>query len=180
MLKESDIIRTLLRDRVKILSYLDSFLGDYQMAEDSFQEVCALAVAKVDFFTEETHLLRWALSVGRNKSIDAMRRRSRQPCVLDDEILEELESQWIAESSLPLGEDVERMEILKHCLGKLSENSRRIVDLRYVDGLKSMRIAEILGRKVESVYRALTRAHVALRECMERQAAAPRKPQKET
>ena len=78
--------------------------------------------------------------------------------------------QWIAESSHPLGGDSERVEVLKGCLGELTERSRQIVDLRYVDGLKSGRIAEMLGRKVESVYRTLTRAHVALRDCMEQHA----------
>ena len=167
MLKEPDIVRALLRDRVKILSYLDSFLCDFQLAEDCFQDVCVAAMAKEGSFDDETHLLRWALRAGRNKSIDAVRRRSRQPCVLDDEVLTELENQWIDASSLPRIEDSVRIEALKECLNRLTENSRHIVNLRYLDGLKSGRIAELLGRKVESVYRTLTRAHVALRECVE-------------
>ena len=52
-------------------------------------------------------------------------------------------------------------------MANLSENSRQIVQLRYLDELKSGRIAEIMGRKVETIYRTLTRALVSLRSCME-------------
>ena len=41
------------------------------------------------------------------------------------------------------------------------------VDLRYVDGRGSSRIADLLDRKVESIYRLLTRTHGVLRECMD-------------
>lgn len=171
MLHEPDIVRALLRDRVKILSYLDSILGDFHLAEDCFQELCAAAVGKDDYFEDETHLLRWSLRAGRNKAIDSVRRRSRQECLLDSEILEALEEQWLAESSNALENDSDRVQALKACLDELTDNSRRIVDLRYTEGLKSGRIAEILGRKVEAVYRSLARSHVALRECMERRLA---------
>ena len=168
MLSESDIVRTLLQDRIKILAYLDSFLGDYQLAEDCFQDVCAAAVDKQDYFNDENHVLRWALRAGRNKSIDLVRRRSRERQILDEKILDQLEDQWFSQSTYPADEDSVRVEALRECLAALTANSRRIVHLRYSDGLKPARIAELLERKVASVYRALTRAHVALRECMER------------
>ena len=171
MLNESDIVRSLLKDRLKILSYLDSILSDFHLAEDCYQDVCAAAVAMVDYFEDATHVLRWSLRTGRNKAIDSLRRRDRQPCALDDGALEALEKQWLAESSHPSHpseNDSDRIHALKGCLGELTENSRKIVTLRYHEGLNSGRIAELLGRKVEAVYRSLARAHVVLRECMER------------
>ncbi len=174
MLDESAIIRILLRDRIKILSYIDSFLSDPQLAEDCFQDVCAAAVAKGGELVDEEHVLRWALRVGRNKSVDIARKRTRQPVLLDDDVLDALEHQLTAEA--PISDyQAERVAALRHCLDTLTDNTRRIVDLRYVDGMKTGRIAELLGRKVESVYRALTRAHVALRVCME-QNLHPNKP----
>lgn len=169
MLNESDIVRSLLKNRLKILSYLDSILSDFHLAEDCYQDVCAAAVAKVDYFEDATHVLRWSLRTGRNKAIDLLRRRDRQPCGLDDGALEALEGQWLAESSHPSECDSDRIHALKGCLGELTENSRKIVEFRYHEGLKSGRIAELLGRKVETVYRSLARTHVVLRECMKRQ-----------
>ena len=165
MLDESTTVRLLIRERIKILSYIDSFLGDLQLSEDCFQDVCAAAVARDESFEDETHLLRWALRVGRNKSVDLARKRSRQPVILDEDVLDSLEDQWVAEEKSD--HQAERVRLLRRCLESLTKNSRRIVELRYVEGMKSGHIAESLGRKVESIYRALTRAHVTLRECME-------------
>jgi len=173
MIDESTTIRILIRERIKILSYIDSFLGDLQLSEDCFQDVCAAAVARDESFEDETHLLRWALRVGRNKSVDLARKRSRQPVILDDD---SLEGQWVAEETPPSDQQAQRIQTLRQCLDSLTENSRRIVQLRYVEGMKSGRIAESLGRKVESIYRALTRAHVALRECMEQKLQQPSSP----
>lgn len=167
MLTESSIVRILLRDRIQILSYIDSFLDDPSLAEDCYQDVCAAAVAKGEQFEEETHVLKWALRVGRNKSVDLCRKRSRQPVVLDDDVLELLEAQWMAGLAPSSDYQIDRIERLKHCLSSLTEASQRIVRLRYVDGMKTGRIAELLGRKVASVYQSLTRAHLTLRNCME-------------
>jgi RNA polymerase sigma-70 factor (ECF subfamily) len=109
VLNESDIVRSLLKDRLKILSYLDSILSDFHLAEDCYQDVCAAAVAKVDYFEDATHMLRWSLRTGRNKAIDSLRRRDRQPCGLDDGALEALEGQWLAESSHPPDEARDRV-----------------------------------------------------------------------
>ncbi len=171
MLAESEIVRTILRERVEILSYINSFLTDPHLAEDCFQDVCAAAVSKRDFFEDATHVIRWALKVARNKAIDLARLRSRQPVVLDEDVLELLEGQWSEGMARGTMDSTVRVQALQACLEGLTEYGRRIVDLRYVDGLKSSRIADLLGRKVESIYRALTRTHVALRECMHRRLA---------
>lgn len=168
MLDESSIVRTLLRDRAQVLSYIDSFLGDYPAAEDCYQDVCAAAVSNQSGFESETHLLRWVMRVGRNKSIDLVRKRSRQPVLLDDDVLELLEAQWFSADQAHRGGSTECVESLRACLNSLTDNNRHIIELRYTDGMKTGRIAEVLGRKVESVYRALTRAHVQLRDCMDR------------
>jgi len=167
LLNESDIIRVILRERVEILAYIDSFLSDAHLAEDCFQDVCAAALSKAASFNDGEHVIRWALRVARNKAVDLARVRNRQPVVLDDAVLDLLEDQWIGWRESPSEHVADRVAALKECLDSLTASSRRVVDLRYVDGLKSSRIAELLGRKVEAVYRVLTRAHTALRVCME-------------
>ena len=64
MLNQSDVVRLLLRDRIKIQSYVDSFLNDAHLAEDCFQETCAAAVAKDLAFEDETHLSIRVIVVG--------------------------------------------------------------------------------------------------------------------
>ena len=168
MLKESDTVRALLSNRIKILSYLDSIVNDFHLSEDCYQDVCAAAVSKIDYFEDAEHLLRWSFRTGRNKAIDALRRRNRQPCGLEDTVLKALEGQWQTESTHSSFES-DQTYTLKKCLQELTENGRKMVMLRYHEGMKSGKIAALMGRKVETVYRSLGRAHVSLRECMKRQ-----------
>ena len=63
-------------------------------------------------------------------------------------------------------------QALQSCLEQLNDNNRRIIEFRYFDELKSARIAELLGRNVAAVYRALSRIHSTLRECVDNKLAA--------
>lgn len=168
MLSESAIVRFLLRDRIQIQSYIDSFLRDSASAEDCYQDACVAAVAKEDnYFEDEAHVFRWVLRVGRNKAVDLCRKRNREPIILDDDVLVSLEAQWDIQHDPDLGLQTERVAQLKECISSLTESSQRVVHLRYVDGIKTGRIAELMGRKAATVYQTLTRAHSTLRKCME-------------
>ncbi len=168
MLSESAIVRILLRDRIQIQAYIDSFINDSASSEDCYQDVCAAAVAKGDYFEDETHVFRWALRVGRNKAVDLCRKRSREPVLLDSDVLEMLEAQWEGQQTAGSGFQDDRIVSLRKCLAQLTDSSKRVLHLRYVDGMKTGRIASLLDRKVETVYQTLTRAHAALRKCMEK------------
>ena len=167
MLNESTVVRILVRDRIQIQAYIDSFLGDAASAGDCYQDVCAAAVAKEEHFEDETHVFRWALRVGRNKAVDLCRKRSRDPIALDDDVLDWLEAEWMSHLAPSSDSQADRVERLRECLSALTEASQRVVNLRYIDGMKTGRIAELLGRKVATIYQTLTRAHAALRKCME-------------
>ena len=60
----------------------------------------------------------------------------------------------------------DEMDHLRQCLDKLAPKTRRIVNLKYVEGLSGIQIAELVGSRVHSVYVALTRAHRNLQSCI--------------
>ncbi|MCX5758447.1 MAG: sigma-70 family RNA polymerase sigma factor [Candidatus Hydrogenedentes bacterium] len=62
----------------------------------------------------------------------------------------------------------ERVDRLAHCLAALSEQDRMIVDLFYVQGLKYVQIAEILGLNVNTLSAKLRRARLKLRGLLEK------------
>lgn len=59
------------------------------------------------------------------------------------------------------------VEALKHCLEKIPDKSREIIRLRYYVGLSFAQIAEMMGLKSDSVYRASYRLKSTLRSCIE-------------
>ena len=62
----------------------------------------------------------------------------------------------------------ERLDALTGCIGELAPKAREIVQLRYQREHSPTEIARLVDRTVNSVNVALSKARVALRECMER------------
>jgi RNA polymerase sigma-70 factor (ECF subfamily) len=56
---------------------------------------------------------------------------------------------------------------LDHCLGKLAEADRQIVEKRYAEGLRITRIAEELGRNVATLRVQLFRIRQSLLLCVQ-------------
>ncbi len=166
------IVGTILRQRNEILAYINAFLNDSHLAEDCLQEVSSAALEHRDSFEDESHIIRWTLRVARNKAIDLARKRQRQPKTLPDDVLDLIEEQWAAELAEHGEEPAKDLEYLEQCVETLSPNARKLVELRYFEGLSSAHVAQTVEKKVETVYQALARAHVALRECVERKLAA--------
>jgi RNA polymerase sigma-70 factor (ECF subfamily) len=171
-LSDEKIVALILRDRNEILAYVNGFLNDGHLAEDCLQEVSSAALDRRNSFENETHVIGWALRVARNKAVDLARKRQRQPRTLPVDVLELIEEQWAADLAARSVEPSKELEYLDQCVKTLSANARKLVEMRYFEGLSSSHIASALEKKVETVYQALARAHVALRACVERKLAS--------
>jgi len=161
---QQTIVRVLMRDRAKLLAYIGAIVRDYHVAEDVLQEVSALAVEKQDQIHDEQTLLPWLRVAARYKSLKALEKRGRRPVLMDGQLLDLMESQWQQADRLSTQEV---HEALQGCLNKLTPHARRLIELRYGAGLKGRALAEALGRKVDTLYKLLTRTHSALARCMQ-------------
>ena len=65
-----------------------------------------------------------------------------------------------------------RADALRNCIDGLSEKSRETIRMRYFEGLRGNQVAEKLGRKPETVYKALQRIYVTLAQCIQRKLTA--------
>ena len=169
-LSETTIVRVLVAERARLLAYIWVIVRDVHLVEDVFQEVAALAVQKRGELRDEAALPIWLRRTARFQALAALRDKSRdraQP--LTPEILDRLDEYWTGQDDQP--DDV-RMQALEHCLTQLSPYARQIVTLRYREGFKGIKVAELLGRNVRTIYMALTRIHNTLRECIEGKLAA--------
>ena len=62
-------------------------------------------------------------------------------------------------------------EALRRCLEPLTPNNRELLRLRYFERRSCTEVAAIMGKKIETVYQALTRLHRALGECIKHRIA---------
>lgn len=160
------VARLVLRQRMELTAYIQSIVRDIHQAEDVFQEVCVKAIKHFADFTDETHLAKWVRRVARNHSIDLLRRSSNQLLLLDESVLELIEQEWPEQEST---ETVDKLEALRKCMGKLTPYSRQVLKLRYMEGLAGTEVADTMNRKVDTIYKALARLHMGLRDCVQRQ-----------
>jgi RNA polymerase sigma-70 factor, ECF subfamily len=169
-LSETTIVRVLLAERAKLAAYIWVIVRDSHLVEDVFQEVAALAVQKRGELRDEAALPVWLRRTARFQALAALRDKSREPTQpLTPEILDQLDAYWATQDG-PAAND--RADALQECLPRLSPYARQIVALRYGKGLSGSAVAAKLGRNVRTIYMALTRIHISLRECIEERLAA--------
>lgn len=162
-LSEQDILRTLMKSRDRIAAAAWVVVRDAQAAEDIFQNVAIKAMTKEVSFDADGAVLSWAFITARREGIDWVRRHRNESPVLDSEILELLEREWLAESQ----QEDSRSEALRNCLRDLPQKSSELLRLRYFEGLSCAKVAEQIGTGRDVVYKRLSRLHRALRECIE-------------
>jgi len=166
-IEQDTIVRVLMRDRALLQAYIWAIVRDNHLAEDILQDVSVLAVNKRGEIHDEAHLDGWLRQTARYKSLNAIQKRDSSPLRLDDRVLEALEASWGDEHE---GGTADLVDALQHCVGKLSDYARRLVELRYSQGLSGQHLADAVDRNLNTVYVALTRIHHTLRDCVREQA----------
>ncbi len=168
VLDEDTVLRYLLGNRARILAYVRSIVRDEHLAEDVFQDVSILAVKKRDRIANVDHLAAWMRTTARFESLAALRRENAHAVILSDEALDALDEEWSRWDQQDANALTERLDALRACMETLSPYTRKLVELRYERGLSGERLAAEVSRNVNTVYRALSRAHGALADCVRR------------
>ena len=162
-------VRVLSGQRVQLMAYIWSIVRAPDLVEDVYQDVCLVAMEKRPAVESDADLMRWLRAVAQNKALQMLERRHKTPKLMEPELLELMDEQWRDEDGPSHGSE---LEFLQGCLTKLTPYSREVVNLRYGQGLTTQKVADVLHRKVEAVYKALVRIHVALAECVRRKLIA--------
>ncbi len=165
-LTQDRLIVLLLQRRPAVLGYLASIVGDLHVAEDLYQEVAVLATQKRAEIEGEDHLVGWLMHTARFMALNAARKEKTRRHVFGTDLLETLESEWAADVSDSADS---RLAMLQRCIERLTPRSRRLVELRYFEGLSGESLAEQVERSMNSVYVSLSRIHRALAKCVERE-----------
>jgi RNA polymerase sigma-70 factor (ECF subfamily) len=159
-----------MRERARLLAYAMVILRDEHAAEDIFQDITVAAIAKADEIQSEAHLMGWLRRACRFRALELSRNRRNHACLLDADVLDALEPHWVEQESTGPADEV--LAALRACVKKLSPGAQQLVKHRYVDGLTGQRLAEKLGRKLNTTYIAVSRVHKALHRCIQERSRA--------
>jgi RNA polymerase sigma-70 factor (ECF subfamily) len=160
-----DLLKTLLDARLRLCAGLWPLLRDTHAVEDIFQVTLLRALKEAGNVRDAEHALAWARVTARHLAIDHLRKHGSRMVMLDKAALDALDAELDQRGDEALAA---RMDALKHCVERLPERSRRLVDLRYHENRDGQQVAEAMGLKLDAMYQAMRRVHLALRECVER------------
>lgn len=146
-----------------IKAFILSLQPDFAEADDVLQETFLTVTRKAGEFEEGSNFIAWSFAIARFKAMEARRKRVSRCEDLSDEVIEALAA------SVPEASFFDRrLEALRGCLDRLAPKAREIVRLRYHEEHGPEEIARHLDWKPNAVNVALSRARIALRDCVQR------------
>ncbi|MFM8571120.1 MAG: sigma-70 family RNA polymerase sigma factor [Pirellula sp.] len=162
MLSESETIQVLIQARSRIAAAAWLLTRDYHSSEDCFQNVLLKAITKEVYFPSEAALISWALVVIRRDAMDWLDRRGRKVAMLDDNVFAALDAYRMTQSN-----NASKISALEECIGSLGEDGKRLLQLRYFDGMGCAQIAKSMRLSLPAVYKRLSRLHESLAQCVQ-------------
>lgn len=160
------IVRVLMQKRADLIGYAWLVVGDPDVAEDVFQEVSVAAIRKSDEISDAEHLTGWLYQAIRLQGLKARRDQGRRHQLLSPDVLEVL-----VDSSANPQDESTRQAALRECVKRLQGVTRDILEMRYGQNLKPAAIAKQTGKDIQTIYKTVTRAHSALRNCINQRLA---------
>ena len=134
-------------------------LGDYHLAMDVSQDTFVIAYEKLAGLRRPAAFGAWLMTITRRCALDFARRKNVQVP------LEPVVSSGSHDRNGRL--DEEKQWLLSAVI-KLPKGEGQVIMLRYFSGHSVKEVSEILGRRVGTVTKQLSRAHKHLRNILER------------
>ena len=160
-------LRSFLGEEMLLRAFLLAATGDRHVADDLLQSVATVLWEKIGQYDESKPFRAWALGVARLEVLKWRQKLARKREVLSENALE-----CAAGAAEHLAEEIDRRhDFLRDCLEQVEGMARRVLDLKYVEGLVSREIAPRVGKSVEAVEMTLVRVRRALHDCVDRKLA---------
>jgi RNA polymerase sigma-70 factor (ECF subfamily) len=163
-----EVQRLFLRHASLLRGFIAGLVPDFDAAEDVLHETFLTATAKAGEFASGSDFPAWARAIARLKALEHLREHRAAAPSLSPRTLELLADSAPEDTAAWAG----RREALARCLREVAPQARRILELRYVEGLRPPEIAARVSWQVGAVHVALSRARRFLRDCAGRRLAA--------
>jgi RNA polymerase sigma-70 factor, ECF subfamily len=160
----AQFLRLFLENERRIYAFIVSILPNLSDAEDVLQETSLILWQKFSQFEIGTDFVAWACRVAQLRVMKFYEKRGRSKLQFDAAALEAVANEAIGMA--PLLED--RHHALAKCLEALSARDRDLLQRRYADDASPQQIAGQVGRSIHAIYKALSRIHDGLMECVRR------------
>ena len=151
----------------RVYGYCFYLLGDHHDAEDATERTFVAALGAIERYRDEGATFRsWLFRIAHNQLANALRARGRDRTAPLDALPEMGANEHDPGRLAGIADDARR---LRAAMGRLSDDRRQVVVLRFVDGLTTSEVAAVLGRSAGAVRVLQHRALRDLAEDLERE-----------
>ncbi|AQT68057.1 RNA polymerase sigma factor [Anaerohalosphaera lusitana] len=160
--------RLLTQNYRKIYSYILTLVPSRSDADDIMQETATVMWTKFSEFKEGTNFAGWGIRIAYFQVLYFYRKNKARPVQFPADILEKMG----AAAEKKSGQNEELLKTLRECVERLDERDRKLLQMRYEQGMAPKNLAEFLSKPVKGIYRSMSRIHNTLVMCIRRTLAA--------
>jgi RNA polymerase sigma-70 factor len=162
-LDREEFARLFSRNARRIYGFIMTLVFNHHDAEEVFQNTNVVLWNKFADFELGSNFFAWASRIAYYEVLSLMKQQRRSR-TFSDEALELLASEAVALSD----QSTERYEALEDCLERLDARDRQLLQERYYFQHPPKQIAASQSKSVHAIYRALSRIHNVLLNCVQR------------
>jgi RNA polymerase sigma-70 factor (ECF subfamily) len=163
--RDAEFVRLLEEAHQELFGFIFAMLQNRADAEDVYQQCAMVLWNKFATFTPGTNFLAWAFRVAHFKAKDFARARRRRKKYFSGAILDAIAATCQNE---PRERQEEKLETLAHCLDKLRDRDRRLLEQCYSVDRDYRQIAKAEGKTIAAIYKAISRIRRSLSLCVQR------------
>jgi RNA polymerase sigma-70 factor, ECF subfamily len=146
-----------------VAAFVRTLVTDFHESEEILQRVAVTLVRKYEQYDRSRPFVAWAIGFAKLEALAFLRQRGKNRLVFDDALVAGIAEshQRAAERSLPTP------QFLDECLEELDGRSRRAIELRYGENLRTAQISRAMMISDGAARMLLSRARTLLRKCVE-------------
>ncbi len=157
--------------RKELRIFLSAHACSIDMVEEVLQQTLVVCYENIAKYERRGTFLSWTKGIARNLMLKELKARSRFVAPGEDEL-----DRIVLAAAMNSVEAEDReeayVEHLRHCLTKLPEESRKLIQQRYFNRLSIRELASLNHRTETWVAVALFRVRDILKDCMMREVAS--------
>ena len=162
---DGHFVQFLAKHEPEIRAFIRASLPSSHDVAEVMQNVSLIAWKKFhELNNADTDFPKWVCVIARFEILKFRRSLARDRFVLDDDLIQVLCEEGVAEIS----QRAEEARQLEHCLESLADDRRELVLEAYKAGTSIVELARQQGKKPDALYQLLRRIRLELEACIQR------------
>lgn len=161
--QNEEFIRLYAREEVRLRRYVSSLMAVSADVDDVMQETAIALMRKFEQYDSAQPFFNWACRFALYEVLQHRKRTKTQQRHFSAAVVEAIAAEYL-QTTRHLEE--EKKQALAACMGKLKEQDRRLVELRYFSEETVENLAKRIEEPVARLYRHLARIRYVLATCV--------------